>query len=117
MERVIFDHIFTDDEINQLPKESAEYQHWQRYKWIKLKGKKILDCSCGTGYGSGLLAQNNEVTGVDISEEAIEFAKQHFTAEFKVGNAEQLEFEDESFDAVVSFETIEHLDNPYKFLS
>lgn len=119
MERVTFDHVLTDEEINKLPKQSAEYEHWQRYKWSakKLQGKKILDCSCGTGYGSGLLALNNEVVGVDISKEAIDFAKKHFKKpNFQIGNAEKLDFEDESFDVVVSFETIEHLKNPDKFL-
>lgn len=121
MERVIFDHLFNEDEINKLPKESAEYEHWQRYKWVayRCKSKKVLDISCGTGYGSELIAINGgEVTGVDISEETIKFAKEHFThAEFQLGNAENLDFPDDTFDIVVSFETIEHLDNPLKFIS
>lgn len=119
MERVIFDHILTDEAINELNHQSAEYEHWQRYKWSakKLKGLKILDCSCGTGYGSALLALDNEVTGVDISDEAIKLAKEHFERpDFREGNAEKLDLPDESFDAVVSFETIEHLDKPQEFI-
>jgi GT2 family glycosyltransferase/ubiquinone/menaquinone biosynthesis C-methylase UbiE len=121
MERVIFDHLYTEEEINKLPKESAEYEHWQRYKWIayRCKNKKVLDISCGTGYGSELIAINgSEVIGVDISKEAIDYAKSHFShAEFQIGDAENLSFDDNTFDIVVSFETIEHLNNPEKFIS
>ena len=122
MERVIFDHLFTEDEINNLPKHSAEYEHWQRYKWVagKFENKKVLDISCGTGYGSELLALNgNEVIGIDISAEAVEYAQKHFKkATFHVGNAEDLSvYSDNSIDGVVSFETIEHLNHPEKFIS
>ena len=121
MERVIFDHLLTEEEVSKLPKESAEYEHWQRYQWVayRCKGKKILDISCGTGYGSELIAENGgEVTGVDISQEAIDFAKSHFKKPvFQIGNAEKLDFPDETFDIVVSFETIEHLDNPMSFIN
>ena len=122
MERVIFDHLLTEEELNNLPKHSAEYEHWQRYKWVagKFEGKKVLDISCGTGYGSELLALNkNEVTGIDISAEAVEYAQKHFKKpKFHVGNAEDLSiYADNSIDGVVSFETIEHLDHPEKFIS
>ena len=119
MERVTFNHILSEEAIEKLNHQSAEYEHWKRYKWVaeKLKGKKVLDVACGTGYGSALLSLNNKVTGVDISEEAIKHAKDHFEVpDFRVGNAEKLEFEDGSFDAVVSFETIEHLDKPMEFI-
>jgi len=119
MERVTFNYILSDEAIGALPHQSAEYEHWQRYKWAanKFKGKKILDCSCGTGYGSALLAFNNKVTGVDISKETIKSAKENFEMPtFRVGNAEKLDFKEETFDVVVSFETIEHLDNPQDFI-
>src|SRR3990167_10203559 len=108
MERVTFDHLFTEEEINQLPKDSAEYEHWQRYEWVayRCKGKRVLDISCGTGYGSELIAVNGgEVTGIDISAEAVEFAEKHFKKpKFHIGNAEDLSiYLDGTFDIVVSF--------------
>ena len=119
MERVTFNHIWSDEAIDKLDHTSAEYEHWKRYKWVakKLRNKKVLDIACGTGYGSALLSLHNKVMGVDISEEAIKEAKENFEIpNFKVGNAEKLEFDNESFDAVVSFETIEHLDKPQEFI-
>jgi len=74
-----------------------------------------LDIACGEGYGAYLLGQSAlQVFGMDIDEKVIRFAKEKYkkdNLEFKPGNIENTEFEDYSFDVVISFETIEHLDN------
>ncbi|MNW34178.1 putative S-adenosylmethionine-dependent methyltransferase [compost metagenome] len=93
-----------------------ETEHLHRYNsLLKMSsGKKILDAACGEGFGSAILAKNAQyVCGVDISSEAISYAKanyQQYNLEFKQGSIEKLEFEDDYFDMVVSFETIEHVD-------
>lgn len=102
-----------------------EVEHVNRYIFASdfVKNKKVLDAACGTGYGSALLAENaDEVFGVDISEEAIAYAKSNYAASnvnFSVANIEKLPFENDFFDVVVSFETIEHVDTQQqeKFLS
>ena len=45
-----------------------------------VKNKDILDCACGIGWGSYLIANvgANHVTSVDLSEEAISAAKNYF---------------------------------------
>lgn len=45
------------------------------------RGKTMLDGACGVGYGSCLLARAgaNQVTGVDISDEAICFARRQYS--------------------------------------
>lgn len=93
-----------------------ETEHLHRYySLLKMaSGKKILDAACGEGFGSAILAKNAQyVCGIDISNEAISYAKsnyQRYNLEFKQGSIENLEFEDDYFDMVVSFETIEHVD-------
>lgn len=82
---------------------------------------KVLDVACGEGYGSALLKKwgAKKVIGVDCSEEAIKKAKKYFkqvNVEYMVADACQLPFEDNSFDLVVSFETIEHVDDDVAFL-
>ena len=100
-------------------------EHNDRYHFvISGKGlntfkKKILDCACGAGYGSFILSLQNEVTGIDLSEEAINYAKKRYVNNglgFVLGTAEKLPFKNKSFDVIVSFETIEHLKNPGKFI-
>ncbi|MBC7320847.1 methyltransferase domain-containing protein, partial [bacterium] len=101
---------------------ATELQHINRYNLARelVKNMKVLDVACGEGYGSNILAETaKEVIGVDISKEAIEQATRKYRKEnlsFKVMDANSLEFDNGYFDAVVSFETIEHLDKPYKFL-
>lgn len=102
-----------------------EVEHMNRYIFASdlVKDKKVLDAACGTGYGTALLAQTaQKVCGIDISEEAISYAKSNYSAknvDFTVANIEKLPFENDFFDVVVSFETIEHVDaqKQEKFLS
>jgi ubiquinone biosynthesis O-methyltransferase len=95
---------------------SRRYETAARY----VRGKRVLDIACGAGYGSQMLglAGARAVVGVDISAQSVEYAKKHYqtpSVEFVCANAEQFEWP-ERFDVVVSFETIEHLQYPDKFL-
>jgi len=86
-----------------------------------VKNKTVLDIACGSGYGSSYLLSKGAkaVTGGDISEETIEYAKARYWKDnlnFLPVNAEQLPFANNSFDVVVSIETIEHLKNHENFL-
>ncbi len=97
--------------------------HLARYEFAKkfVRGKSVLDVACGSGYGAAMLkeAGASKVIGVDISQEVIEYARARFNGkgvDFVVGNAEDLSLY-RDFDAVVSFETIEHLPHPETFLA
>jgi ubiquinone/menaquinone biosynthesis C-methylase UbiE len=75
----------------------------------KLKGKKLLEVGCGMGYDSlEFIRRGVRVTAVDLTPNAVEFAKRHFEVvgaqadEVKVGNALDLPFDTESFDGVWS---------------
>jgi O-antigen biosynthesis protein len=79
-----------------------------------VRGKDVLDIACGEGYGSAMLAKSAaRVMGMDISAEAVEHAAATYedvaTLRFETASAKSLHGADESFDVVVSFETIEHL--------
>jgi len=66
----------------------------------------ILDIGCGTGNFESELSELN-ITGLDISEEMIEEASKRSDKRFIVGNAENLELDDSSFDAVFYVATLE----------
>lgn len=93
------------------------YEHFHRYalaaRWCA--DKRTLDAACGEGYGSALLAgPAASVEGVDISEYAIAHARQRYgqleSVGFHVADCTTLPFDDNEFDRVVSFETLEHLE-------
>ncbi len=91
------------------------YEHYHRYtmaqSWVK--DKDVLDAACGEGYGSHVLAQKaKSVTGVDISDQTINHASQTYrksNLKYVACDVLKLDFPTNSFDVVVSFETLEHL--------
>jgi protein-L-isoaspartate(D-aspartate) O-methyltransferase len=73
---------------------------------------KILDVGCGKGFLLYELSQvvpGVEVAGLDISDYAIENAKEEIKPVLKQGHARKLPFEDASFDFVVSITTLHNL--------
>lgn len=75
---------------------------------------QILDIACGMGYGSKILAQKLDarVTSLDIDPQALEYARAHHNDQrisHGLSSITQIEADDASFDAVVCYETIEHV--------
>jgi ubiquinone/menaquinone biosynthesis C-methylase UbiE len=72
----------------------------------------ILDVGCGKGFmlhDFAELIPGIKVAGIDVSEYAIENAIEDMRAFVRVGNADQLEYPDNSFDLVVSINTVHNL--------
>ncbi len=89
-------------------------------------GDRVLDAACGLGYGGAILADSTlaeSVLGLDSDPWAIEYARDHYARgrsrlTFEMRDLATLEsFSAGSFDAVVSFETLEHLADPDGFLA
>lgn len=77
------------------------------------KNLKVLDVGCAKGFMLFDLKEaipNIEVEGVDISSYAIENAKEEIKPFLKVANAKKLPYEDNSFDLVISINTIHNLE-------
>lgn len=80
----------------------------------------VLDIACGTGYGMLILKKSaKSVTGVDVDADAAKEAviECDDRASVLLGDGTRLPFVDESFDAVTSFETLEHLHRRSEFLA
>jgi ubiquinone/menaquinone biosynthesis C-methylase UbiE len=100
-------------------------EHIYRYIFaaILIKGKLVLDVACGTGYGAGYMAKQGarKVIGAEISLEATSYARERFgkgeETDFVCADGLRMPFMGDSFDVVVSFETIEHIRQYGKFLA
>lgn len=93
----------------------------QRYSYVRqwLSGR-VLDCGCGTGYGSYMIQMNPDVKyvkGIDISDEAIYMAKREYQAENLEFSCEELNEVRGDFDWLVAVEVIEHLEKPGELVS
>jgi 2-polyprenyl-3-methyl-5-hydroxy-6-metoxy-1,4-benzoquinol methylase len=113
---------FTGERI--VPGRTAEHlfrEHEERYVFAGqyVKGKDVLDVACGTGVGTSYLhhAGARSVWGLDIDPQAVAFAKARYgIASFAQCDATELCLPDGSVDVVVSFETIEHLQDHQKYI-
>nr|WP_201763925.1 class I SAM-dependent methyltransferase [Archaeoglobus sulfaticallidus] len=82
--------------------------------------KKVLDVGCGTGFVSLILAElGHEVVGIDLSEGMLSKAREKAEEKghnilFKIDDAENLAFEDNTFDAVIERHVLWTLPNPEK---
>ncbi len=72
---------------------------------------RILEIGCGIGsVVFELSGQGYDITGTDISGEAITYGlKKYGDIKLQVQPAEDLQFEDETFDIVLSFDLFEHI--------
>lgn len=101
------------------PRTHNEQAHLARYEWAaaQLSGR-VLDVACGTGYGAALLSERCETTGIDNSPEAVRHARSSVpSARFLLHGLPSIPLPDASFDAVVSFETVEHIPDDRAFLT
>ena len=98
-------------------------EHLARYAFAarRAAGARVLDAGCGVGYGSALLAgAARRVVGVEIDAGAVEAARRQYPApglDFLRADCRRLPFPDASFDLVVAFELIEHLEDPDALLA
>lgn len=85
---------------------------------IKSEIKNALDVGCGTGtYCQELSKLGIKIKGIDYTEELIMEAKKKFpNLDFEVGNGYNLNFENKSFDLVISIGALQCLENHRKFI-
>jgi len=83
-------------------------------EFASAKGLRVLEIGCGVGTDGLQFARAGAIyTGVDLTEAAIDLARSNFESaglrgEFRVADAESLDFPDETFDVVYSHGVLHH---------
>lgn len=84
-------------------------------------GLRILEVGCGEGLGASLLSTKAaSVVALDYSENALRVAHEQYGAdnvEFTLMKVPPIDFPERSFDAVICFQIIEHLENPAELVA
>lgn len=120
--RMVLDLEFTGERV--VPRKTPEAlfrEHEARYLFAGqfVEGKDVLDVACGTGMGTSYLltAGARSCRGVDIDGSTVAYAEASYPrCSFGVCDATALNLPDRSVDVVVSFETIEHLEEPRRLV-
>lgn len=117
-ERIIPDNFKTKEEY------LIFLRHLFEYKSAKEKLSTddfILEIGCGEGYGTSLLSEGVEkIIGMDIDKDIIDNASGKYGSEnciFQQFNGVNIPYNDNTFDVVVSFHVIEHVQNDLSFIS
>ena len=123
-----------DNDVRYVPTEGSSQHfcglaHESCYSWVlknwDLSGKRVLDFGCGSGYGTAMLGTKaSKVIGIDYSEQAVEYANRTFSSEtinFYQADATSREhvFQHllkKSFDVIISFDVIEHIEDYMTYL-
>ncbi|MBW7998236.1 MAG: class I SAM-dependent methyltransferase [Candidatus Glassbacteria bacterium] len=99
-------------------------RHYFIYDWALGRidsGANLLEVGCGEGYGTDMFARKiAKVTGLDLNEEAVAHASARYAAdncEFTSYDGTRFPFNTETFDAAVSFQVIEHVDDDAMFVA
>ncbi|AMA73164.1 MULTISPECIES: class I SAM-dependent methyltransferase [Aneurinibacillus] len=105
-------------------------EHLARYYFaIPYAKGRVLDIACGAGYGSHMIAKNGkhgkqivkEVVGVDVDKTTIRYAQKtyghpHVTFRREDATDPNLPKKLGQFDTILSFETLEHLEDEAQFM-
>ena len=88
-----------------------ERQHWvgklfEQFGTLPLNGKRVLEVGCGLGHELDAMrafgAQSDDLIGIDLLPDRIAEAKATYPElEFKIGNAERIDYEDGTFDLIL----------------
>lgn len=85
------------------------------------KNDYILDLGCGEGYGTNLLSRHvMKIVGLDVDKNTVMNASNKYGSEncnFDAYNGIKIPYSDNTFDAIVSFQVIEHVQNDKSFVS
>ena len=112
-------YFFGDEYVDYLNEEAALRENARRnLKWMAsfCPGGKLLEIGCAYGFFLDEAKHYYDVNGVDIHEEGCKHARRAFNLKARAGNFLDMPCPENSFDAIASWNTLEHLARPDLFI-
>jgi len=136
IQNITWEQMLLINELNFAKQHNPEYYRWKltnnyeravflkgdpvypreatRYLWANnnLKGRKILEIGCSSGFGAQFLPNDIDYLGIDYDPIIVTVAQEQNWGEnykFSLGDINEIELA--QFDTIIAFEVIEHLDN------
>ena len=83
------------------------YSEWRPRLWSMVQGPKVLEVGVGTGKNMPYYPEGVQITAVDLTPGMLEYAKKraaelNIDVDLQLGDAQNLDFPDDTFDDVVS---------------
>ncbi len=98
---------------NRLRATKAQVELAKKYKG----NTKLLDIGCGEGFFLFNASKAGYITkGVELSQNAVEYARREFGLDVEVGLFEKMQFPENYFDVVTLWQVLEHLSQPLTVL-
>lgn len=83
------------------------YKPWRERLWSLVKGPKVLEVGVGTGKNMPFYPKGLQITGIDLTPGMLDRARKRaddlkLDVDLRIGDAQALDFPDETFDSVVA---------------
>ncbi len=81
------------------------YRRWRRRLWREVRGERVLEIGVGTGLNIPFYPAAAQITAIDFSEQMLERARRaagDASVDLRLGDVEQLDFPEGTFDAAVA---------------
>jgi ubiquinone/menaquinone biosynthesis C-methylase UbiE len=105
--RARYDRIATIYDPMEFVVERLGFSRWRPLLWDRVRGPRVLEIGVGTGKNLPYYPPDMDVTAIDISPKMLERARQkaeeiNASAQLELGDVQDLQFPDDSFDTVVA---------------
>jgi len=81
------------------------------------KGGHLLEIGCAYGFSLEIGRERfDDVTGVDLNGEAVAYARRELGLDARQGDFLQMDLPENHYDAIVTWQTLEHLRAPHRYM-